>query len=75
MIQEVITDELIKAKIESITDRDRYGQRMIFDQRINALFPEQEEEVEIFCKEKSKMFSVSTYSNGRFQYKAITKKH
>lgn len=68
-----INDALIQQKLDAITDKDRFGQKMIFDQRLSALFPGQEKEAEEFCK-TSKTFQVSTYTNQYFTYKAITKR-
>lgn len=68
-----INDALIQQKLDAITDKDRFGQKMIFDQRLSALFPGQEEEAEKFCK-TSKNFQVSTYGNRYVTYKAITKR-
>ena len=67
-----INDALIQQKLDAITDKDRFGQKMIFE-RLSALFPGQEKEAEEFCK-TSKTFQVSTYGNRYFTYKAITKR-
>lgn len=69
-----LTDELIQDRLNSIIDRDKYGQRMIFDQRLNSILPEfSKEEIQEFCKTSDK-FRCSLYGGRVGQYYAIVKK-
>ncbi len=67
-------ERLIDERIGAITARDRYGQRRIFDQRLNALFPEPElqERVKRHIESGESKYQISTYSGDAGQYKAIT---
>jgi len=72
MIQ--LTDNLIKERYDNITDRDKYGQRLIFDQRISSLLPEfTEDEIKNFCK-TSKKWNCCCYGGSVGIYYAITRK-
>jgi len=69
-----LTDEFIKQRFDSITDRDGYGQRRIFDQRINAILPEfSEDEIKDFCR-TSKNWAVGLYGGRVGTYYAIVKR-
>ena len=70
----ILSDELIEQRFNEITDRDGYGQRMIFDQRITSMLPEfTQEQVKRFCS-TSKKWNCSLYGGKVGQFHAITKK-
>ena len=69
-----LTDNLIQERFDSITDRNQYGLRVIFDYRISNLLPEySKEEVKEFCK-TSKKWNCSCYGGSVGTYYAITRK-
>jgi hypothetical protein len=69
-----LTDKLIDNRYNNIVNRDSYGQKYIFDQRIKTLLPEfTEQEIKDFCK-TSKKWNCSFYGGKIGTYYAITKK-
>jgi hypothetical protein len=73
-MKEVITDELITAKINA-TPRDQYGQIQRINCTIKSLFPDRVEEATEFINTKSKKYAIYHYANKYFSYYAIGLKH
>lgn len=69
----MITDAMITDAIQK-APKNQYGQTEIFDKRVNALFPNNVEEV-IKHLETSQMYTLDTYGGKCGTYKAICKRY